>query len=87
MEGEGCFYTQPQSIIFTLAHCPRGACGCNYYVLVAIKDFLLKITRTDYITISDCKPNKFKQKPYSVLRIEKNKGCATTLIPLLINLN
>ena len=82
VEGEGCFYAQPQSIIFTLAQS-----GCNYYVLVAIKDFLLKITRTDYITISDCKPNKFKQKPYSVLRIEKNKGCATTLIPLLINLN
>ena len=90
VEGEGCFYAQPQSIIFTLAQT-----GCNRYVLVAIKDFLLKITASwgkaelphDYITITDCKPNKFKQKPYSVLRIEKNKGCAITLIPLLINLN
>lgn len=64
VEGEGCFYAQPQSIIFTLAQT-----GCNRYVLVAIKDFLLKITASwgkaelphDYITISDCKPNKFKQ--------------------------
>lgn len=78
-EGEGCFYLNNTSIAFNL---PQTA--VNRYVLVYIKDYLKKYRDNLTITIKDCRPNKLKQKPYSVLFIGNNN--ANAFISLLINL-
>ena len=80
-EGEGCFYVNNFSVCFKLAQT-----SINRYVLVHIKDYLMKYGSNMVISLFDSKSNKLKQKPYTELYIGKNNQTAYILISLLINL-
>ncbi len=80
-EGEGCFYVNNYSVCFMLAQT-----SVNRYVLVHIKDYILKFRSNLVISLIDSKSNKLNQKPYTVLYIGKNNQTAYILISLLINL-
>ena len=80
-EGEGCFYVNNFSVCFKLAQT-----SINRYVLVHIKDYLMKHGPNMVISLFDSKSNKLKQKPYTELYIGKNNQTAYILIYLLINL-
>lgn len=81
IEGEGCFHINNISVAFSLAQT-----SVNRYVLVCIKDYLQKFGDNLILTIEDCKPNKLKQKPYSVLYIGKGNNTAYIFISLIIDL-
>ena len=81
VEGEDCFYLNNFSVAFKLSQT-----FVNRYVLVCIKDYLQKLGDNLTITIEDCKPNKLKQKPYSVLYIGKGNNTASLFISLFIDL-
>ncbi len=80
VEGEGCFVAHTNAISFALSQT-----AVNRYVLVAIKDYLLKFAGSVHVTVTDYKTKNLNQKPYSVLYVGKNKSCALTLIALFID--
>ena len=81
IEAEGCFYLNNLSIAFKLSQT-----AINREVLVYIKDYLLKLGNNFIVSIEDCKPNSFNQKPYSVLYVGKGNNTANLFISFLINL-
>jgi len=60
----------------------------NRYVLVAIRNYLLKFASNENaVTVVDKTPTKVNKKPHSVLCVSGNPNCGTVLIPLLLDLH
>ena len=80
-EGEGCFIVTKNSTSFKL-----GQTSVNRSVLVEIQNYLLQADNKATVKIYDCKPNKLKQKPYSILYVGENNNSAYLLLILFIDL-
>ena len=71
IEGEGCFSSHDFSNFFSLAQTE-----VNRYVLVAIRNYLLKFASNENaVTVVDKTPSKVNHKPHSVLYVSGNPNC------------